>query len=61
MRYEIKIELVLTAKQGADWDDDIATQIIHNHLEYTLPYLPWIRDNVKQIEIGKIEVNAVKE
>jgi hypothetical protein len=61
MQYEIKIEVVFTAKQGIDWDNNIATQMIRNHLEYTLPYLPWIEDKVQKVNIGTIEVKTVKE
>lgn len=61
MQYKIKIEVVFTAKQSIDWDDDIATQMIRNHLEYELPYLPWIKDNVQKIEIGTIEAKELKE
>lgn len=61
MRYEIKMEIVLTGKAGADWDDDIATQMIRNHLEYSLPYLPWIKDNVQGVVVKKVEAKAIKE
>ena len=60
MRYEIKMEIVLSGKAGGEWDDEIATQMIRNHLEYSLPYLPWIKDNVQSVEIKKVEVKAIK-
>ena len=59
MKYKIKIEIVLVGKKGADWDSDIAAGMIRNHLELALGHLPWIRDNVSEIE--KIDVQEVKE
>ena len=61
MRYEIKIEIVLTGKAGGEWDDEIATQMIRNHLEYSLPYLPWIKDNVRSVEVKKVEAKVKEE
>ena len=61
MQYEIKIEVIFTAKQGIDWDDDIATQMIRNHLEYSLPYLPWIKDNVSSVEVKNVEAKIKEE
>jgi len=61
MKYQIKIEIVLTGRQVGEWDDEIAANMIRNHLEYELPYLPWIKDNVQKVEIGTIEVKTVKE
>ena len=57
----IKIEVILTGKQGREWDNEIATSMIRNHLAYELPYLPWIKNNVQKVEIGTIEVKTVKE
>lgn len=55
MQRKIRVEIVFTLNERDNWDEEIAAGIIQGHLEYTVPHLPWIKDNVQNTVIKKVE------